>query len=70
MKKLRYVYWKSDKFWLGFLQDYPDYLTQGTDRRDLEDHLRDIYELVSEGTLPKAPPDGSPARRGVGELVV
>lgn len=69
MKKLKYVYWKDGKFWLGFLQDYPDYWTQGTDHKDLEEHLRDIYEEVVQGNLPATPPDGVPGRR-VGELVV
>jgi len=28
--------------WLGYLEDYPDYWTQGESIEDLEDHLRDI----------------------------
>ena len=29
MKKSGYVYWKDGKFWLGYLEEYPDYMTQG-----------------------------------------
>ena len=33
--------------WLGYLEEYPDYRTQGETIEDLEDHLKDIYkELI------------------------
>lgn len=70
MKKLKYVYWKDGKFWLGYLRDYPNYWTQGEDLEDLGDHLRDIYEEITLGNLPKDPPDNVPGVRRVGELVV
>lgn len=25
----KYVYWQDDDMWLGYLQEYPDYWTQG-----------------------------------------
>ena len=43
MHKIKYTYWKDDKMWLGYLQDYPDYLTQGETINELEENLRDIY---------------------------
>ena len=29
MKGLGYVYWQDGQFWLGYLEEYPDYMTQG-----------------------------------------
>ncbi len=29
MKKLRYVCWQDADMWLGCLEKYPDYMTQG-----------------------------------------
>jgi hypothetical protein len=33
MQTIKYVYWQEDDAWLGYLQDYPDYWTQGERRR-------------------------------------
>ena len=38
--------------WLGYLEEYPDYLTQGESLTDLEEHLRDIYQDVTSGNIP------------------
>jgi hypothetical protein len=43
MKGLRYVYWQDHEFWLGYLEEFPDYMTQGTSVEDLQEHLRDLY---------------------------
>ena len=37
--------------WLGYLEDYPDYWTQGESERELRDNLLDIYKDVSEGNI-------------------
>jgi predicted RNase H-like HicB family nuclease len=29
MHTLKFVYWEEDGAWIGHLQDYPDYWTQG-----------------------------------------
>ncbi|MFO7869997.1 MAG: hypothetical protein R6V03_01015 [Kiritimatiellia bacterium] len=29
MKTIRYVHWQYENMWLGYLEDYPDYMTQG-----------------------------------------
>lgn len=50
----RYVYWKEDKAWLGYLEEYPDYWTQGETPEDLQEHLRDLYSDLSSGAIPYA----------------
>jgi predicted RNase H-like HicB family nuclease len=44
MQTIKYVYWQEDDAWLGYLQDYPDYWTQGETLDDLIDHLTDLYQ--------------------------
>jgi hypothetical protein len=52
MKGLRFVYWQDGDFWLGYLEEFPDYLTQGTTLEDLREHLRDLYKDLSSGEIP------------------
>jgi hypothetical protein len=52
MQSIRYVYWQDGDTWLGYLEEYPDYITQGTSPKDLEDHLRDLYQDLSSGAIP------------------
>lgn len=44
--------WEDGGAWLGYLDDYPDYWTQGEDREDLEEHLRDLYRDLTGGEVP------------------
>jgi predicted RNase H-like HicB family nuclease len=49
----KFTYWQEgDGKILGYLNDFPDHWTQGESLQDLKDHLRDLYETFSEGTLP------------------
>ncbi len=50
--KCRYTYWQDDAWWVGYLEDYPDYWTQGQTLEELEDHLRDLYKDLSGGKIP------------------
>lgn len=52
VKALRYVYWQDDRFWLGHLEEFPDYVTQGESLEDLQDHLRDLHTDLSGGQIP------------------
>ena len=38
--------------WLGYLEEYPDYMTQGETIEELQDHLRDIYQELKSGNIP------------------
>jgi predicted RNase H-like HicB family nuclease len=52
MKSIRYVYWKDGDVWLGYLEEYPDYLTQGDTRDELQENLKDIFKEIAEGHIP------------------
>ncbi len=62
MQTVKFVYWQQDRAWLGYLQDYPDYWTQGETLDDLKEHLRDLHADLTSGELPGI--------RKVDELVV
>jgi predicted RNase H-like HicB family nuclease len=51
MEKLKYIYWQDDGMWLGYLEDYPDYMTQGESIEELQDNLKDIYKELTSGTI-------------------
>jgi predicted RNase H-like HicB family nuclease len=51
MPAVKFVYWEEDGSWLGYLQDYPDYWTQGESLDDLKEHLRDLYSEMASGTV-------------------
>jgi hypothetical protein len=52
MKALRYVYWQDGDLWLGHLEEFPDYWTQGETQEELEENLRDIYKELTSGNIP------------------
>ena len=52
MKAIKYVYWQDEDMWLGYLEEYPDYWTQGETMEELEENLRDIYRELTSGRIP------------------
>jgi len=52
MQTVSIVYWEEQGGWIGYLQEYPDYWTQGETREDLKEHLRDLYKDIGSGQTP------------------
>jgi len=52
MGKARYVHWQDGDMWLGYLEEFPDYRTQGQLLAELEDYLRDLYKDLTSGEVP------------------
>ena len=48
---LKYTYEMDDGFFVGYLDEYPEYPTQGENLKDFEENLLDIYEMIQDGTL-------------------
>jgi predicted RNase H-like HicB family nuclease len=44
--KVKMIYWKSGKFWLGKLKEHPEIMTQGKTLKELEVNLRDAYQMM------------------------
>ena len=51
-RKLKMIYWKSDHFWLGKLLEYPEIMTQGESLEELEENLKDAYQLMVLDEVP------------------
>jgi len=51
MEVKRYTYWQDEDMWLGYLEEYPDYMTQGETIQELEENLRDIYRELTSGNI-------------------
>jgi len=62
MEKTKFVYYQEKDMWVGWLEEYPDYHTQGVSLNELKENLKDLYQDLSSGKIPYA--------RKVGELVV
>ena len=62
MQTIKYVYWQEDGSWLGYLEEFPDYWTQGDTLADLVEHLKDLQLDLAGGYISGA--------RKVGELVM
>jgi predicted RNase H-like HicB family nuclease len=52
METKKYVYWQDGEMWLGYLADFPDYMTQGGSLDELKDNLIDIYKELTSGNIP------------------
>ena len=46
-----YIYWKDAEHWLGYFEEYPDYITQGDSVEDLQANLRDLYHDLTSGEI-------------------
>ncbi len=51
--KLTLIYWKSEKFWLGKLLEYPEVMTQGETLEELEENIKDAYHLLVLDDIPE-----------------
>ena len=52
MQTVKFVYWEDDGAWIGYLQEYPDYWTQGNCEDELKENLRDLYQDMTSGKIP------------------
>ena len=52
MATARYVYWQDGNQWLGYFDEFPEYLTQGESPADLQEHLKDLYRDLTSGEIP------------------
>ncbi len=47
-----YTYWQEEEMWLGYLEEYPDYWTQGESESELQENLLDLYQDLSSNMIP------------------
>lgn len=52
MKKMSFTFWRDGKFYIGFLNDYPDYRTQGATKSALTENLKDLLVDIESSEVP------------------
>ncbi|MBI5208279.1 MAG: type II toxin-antitoxin system HicB family antitoxin [Candidatus Firestonebacteria bacterium] len=51
MERKKYIYWQDGDLWLGYMEEYPDYKTQGESLEELKENLKDIYQELISGNI-------------------
>jgi predicted RNase H-like HicB family nuclease len=52
MSAARYVHWRDQGMWLGYFEEFRDYLTQGESLEELRENLLDLYKDLTSGEIP------------------
>ena len=52
MRTLEYTFWKDGEFYIGHLNDYPDYETQGYSKEELVENLTDLLTDLESDKVP------------------
>lgn len=52
MRNVQYTSWQDGEFHIGFLNEYPDYETQGLSKQELEENLKDLLTDLESKQLP------------------
>ena len=60
--KMKMIYWKGDKYWVGKLLERPEIMTQGESLEELEENIKDAYMLMTMEDVP--------AEHGIKELAL
>ena len=52
MRRLEFTYWKDGEFFIGHLNEYPDYETQGYSKEELIENLTDLLSDLESDQVP------------------
>ena len=52
MRSVKYTFWQDDEFFLGYLNEYPDYWTQGYSKEELLGNLKDLLTDLESEEIP------------------
>ena len=52
MRTIKFTSWQDGDFFIGFLNDYPDYLTQGMSKEELAENLKSLLVDLESGQIP------------------
>lgn len=51
MRTVKFTFWQDGEFYLGFLNDYPEYETQAFSKEELESNLKSLLEDIESGEI-------------------
>jgi predicted RNase H-like HicB family nuclease len=52
VKTISFTYWQDGGAWLGYVDEFPNYMTQGDSLEDLQEHLSSLYQDLTSGEIP------------------
>ncbi len=52
METVKYTFWQDGDFFIGYLNNYPDYETQGYSKEELSENLKDLFKEFESGEIP------------------
>jgi predicted RNase H-like HicB family nuclease len=52
MRNVKYTFWQDGEFFLGYLNEYPEYWTQGYSKDELRENLKDLLIDLESGEVP------------------
>ena len=52
MKTIKYTFWQDGEFFIGFLNDFPDYETQGYSKEELLENLKSLPKDIESEEIP------------------
>lgn len=52
MRTMKYTYWKDGNYYIGYLNDYPDYNTQALSKEELIDNLKELLKDIESDEIP------------------
>jgi hypothetical protein len=52
MRTVKFTFWQDSDFFVGFLNEYPDYQTQGMHKEELAENLKDLLNDLESGHVP------------------
>lgn len=52
MKKIKFTFCQDGEFFIGYLNEYPEYETQGLTKDELIENLKDLLVDIETGEVP------------------
>lgn len=52
MRTVEYTFWQDGEFFIGYLNQYPDYETQAYSKQELVENLKDLLIDLESGEVP------------------
>ena len=52
MRSIKLTHWRDGQYFIGHLNEYPDYETQGLSKEELVDNLKALWLDIESGEVP------------------
>jgi hypothetical protein len=52
LRTIKYTFWQDGEFWIGYLNEFPDYQTQAYSKDELLENLRDLLIDIESNQVP------------------